>query len=151
MPNLASILKSEILRLARREARAELESLKQASARYRGEIAELKRRVAQLEKLQARAGKPASKAAAAPEGGEGGIRLRYSAKRLASQRRKLGLSAADMGRLIGVSGQTIYHWEAEKSRPRRAQLEAIAALRGIGKREAKARLAPPDAQETQEG
>jgi DNA-binding transcriptional regulator YiaG len=46
-----------------------------------------------------------------------------------------------MGLLLGVSGQSIYHWEAEKSRPRQAQLLAIAALRNLGKREAKKRLA----------
>lgn len=150
MPNLATLLKSEILRLARKEVRTELESFKKASARYRGEIAELKRRVAQLEKQQAQAGRKAPKSPEVPEGGEGPARLRFSAKRLAAQRRKLGLSAGDMGRLIGVSGQTIYHWEAEKARPRRSQLEAIAALRGVGKREAQARLAAL-ARETPEG
>jgi hypothetical protein len=36
---------------------------------------------------------------------------------------------------------TIYHWEAGKSKPRKKQLPAIAAIRGLGKREALARLA----------
>ena len=43
--------------------------------------------------------------------------------------------------LLGVSAQTVYNWEAKKATPRAAQLEAIAALRGIGKREAQSRLA----------
>jgi hypothetical protein len=42
--------------------------------------------------------------------------------------------------LLGVSGQSVYKWEHGESRPRAKQLEAIAALRGIGKREAAARL-----------
>jgi DNA-binding XRE family transcriptional regulator len=46
----------------------------------------------------------------------------------------------DMGTLLRVSAQTIYNWEAEKSRPRQEQLAAIAALRGLGKREAAAKL-----------
>ncbi len=50
MPNFASLLKSEILRLARKGARAEIESLRKASSRYRSEIAELKRRIEQLER-----------------------------------------------------------------------------------------------------
>ncbi|HEY3269613.1 MAG TPA: helix-turn-helix domain-containing protein [Geothrix sp.] len=141
MPNIASILKEEILRLARKEVRAELESLKKASAQYRSEIAQLKRRVDQLEKQQARVSKKILKKPETPAGEEGATRLRFSAKRFAVQRKKLGLSAQDMGLLLGVSGQTIYHWEAEKSRPRQAQLVAIAALRKVGKREAKARLA----------
>jgi DNA-binding transcriptional regulator YiaG len=140
MPNIASLLKSEILRLARKEVRNELEGLKKASAQYRAEIAQLKRRVVQLEKQQTRVSKKILKKPEMPEGEESTTRIRYSAKRLAAQRQKLGLSAADMGALLGVSGQTVYHWEAEKNRPRQAQLVAIAALRKLGKREAKARL-----------
>jgi DNA-binding transcriptional regulator YiaG len=39
-----------------------------------------------------------------------------------------------------VSPLTIYNWEHGKSRPRKAQLASLAALRKIGKREAKAEL-----------
>ena len=45
-----------------------------------------------------------------------------------------------MARLLGVSGQSVYKWELGKARPRARQLEAIAALRGVGKREVNARL-----------
>ena len=58
-----------------------------------------------------------------------------------AQRSRLGLSAADYGKLVGVSGLTIYNWEHEKSRPRQAQLAALVAVRGIGKREALMKLA----------
>jgi transcriptional regulator with XRE-family HTH domain len=53
----------------------------------------------------------------------------------------LGLSAAAVATLLGVSGQSIYKWEEGKTRPRASQLPAIAALRKMGKREANARLA----------
>ena len=56
-------------------------------------------------------------------------------------RDRLGLSAERFGKLIGVTGQSIYAWEAGRSVPRAKQLEAIAALRGIGKKEVRARLA----------
>ena len=36
---------------------------------------------------------------------------------------------------------TIYNWESGKSRPRAAQLESLVSLRGLGKREALAKLA----------
>ena len=55
-------------------------------------------------------------------------------------RERLGLSADDFGKLLGVSAQSIYNWEHENARPRAEQLANVAALRGIGKREAKARL-----------
>jgi transcriptional regulator with XRE-family HTH domain len=45
-----------------------------------------------------------------------------------------------VGRLLGVSAQTIYNWEHEVARPRTEQLGKLAALRGIGKREAGERL-----------
>ena len=47
---------------------------------------------------------------------------------------------SQIARLLGVSGVTLYKWEGGEVRPRRAQLEAIAAVRGIGKRVALARL-----------
>lgn len=65
---------------------------------------------------------------------------RFSPAWVSSQRRKLGLSAADFGRLVGVSGLTIYNWEKGKARPRRKQLEALAAVRGFGMREVRRRL-----------
>jgi DNA-binding transcriptional regulator YiaG len=141
MPNIATALKDEILRLARKEVRKELEGLKKASGQYRSDIAALKRQVAALEKQQARLDKRGPKKAAVEVEGEGTTRFRFSAPRFAKQRQKLDLSAADMGTLIGVSTQTIYHWESGKTRPRQNQLAAIAALRKMGKREIQAQLA----------
>lgn len=60
------------------------------------------------------------------------------------RRKKLGISAADMGKLIGVSGQSVYHWETGKTKPRASQLQAIAAVRKMRKRAVAAKLAAPD-------
>lgn len=62
--------------------------------------------------------------------------LRFRAGGFATLRKKFDLSAEQMGKLIGVSAQSIYHWEAEKSRPRASQLPAIAAARKLTKKEA---------------
>ena len=64
----------------------------------------------------------------------------FSAKTVLSERKRLELSAADYGELVGVSGLTIYNWEKDKSRPRKKQLAAWHAVKGIGKREAWNRL-----------
>jgi len=141
MPNIASVLKEEILRLARKETRTETESLKKAVAQFRSDIAGLKKRVATLEKQLARAEKKAPGKDSSQTAAEGTTRIRFSAKGLATQRQKLSLSAADMGALLGVSAQTVYNWEAGKAKPRAQQLAAIATLRGMGKRKAKAQLA----------
>lgn len=74
------------------------------------------------------------------EAGEGKA-IRFRAGGVTSQRKRLGLSAADYGKLIGVSGVTVYKWEHGGSRPRKAQLAALAAIRGLGKGEAMERLA----------
>jgi transcriptional regulator with XRE-family HTH domain len=50
------------------------------------------------------------------------------------------LSAAQLALLLGVSEQSIYNWETKKATPRKEQLAAIIAMRGIGKREAHERL-----------
>ena len=64
------------------------------------------------------------------------VRNRFSAKRLAAQRQRLGLSADAVGLLVGTSGQSIYNWEAGKARPRASHLAAIAALRTLSKTQA---------------
>src|SRR5512140_855164 len=89
MPNIASILKSEIARVARKEVRGELQSLKKAAASYRSDIAQLKRRAQALERQVKRLGKGRGRAAAAETEGDEGPQLRFSAKGLASQRRRL--------------------------------------------------------------
>lgn len=137
MANLGAVLKAEISRLARKEVRAEVEALRKASGTYRREIAELKRQVVQLERKLRHTAKSVPAPATVSEESN---RFRFSAKGLRSLRTKLGLSAADFGKLAGVSGQSIYHWEQGKSVPRKSQLPKLAGLRGLGKREALQRL-----------
>lgn len=142
MPNIASVLKSEISRIARKEVRAETESLKKQSAQYRSHIAALRRQVADLGKLllkQSRAARGAPVAAASEESARTGLRFR--SKGFAAHRQRLGLSAAQAGALLGVSGQTIYHWEAGKAKPRASQLPRIDALRKLSKKGAAAAVA----------
>ena len=141
MPNIANLLKSEIARVARKQVRAETQGLKQAIAPYRAQIADLKRRTRQLELQVNRLGRVAARvASAAPDGPDGERNLRFSAKGLAAQRKRLGLSAQAFGALIGASGQSVYNWEEGKTRPRARHLPVIASLRSIGKKEAAARL-----------
>jgi DNA-binding transcriptional regulator YiaG len=137
MSNLASALKAEISRVARKEIRRETASLKRSSTTYRSEIAALKRRVQELERQLPRAsrgGQPAVPVATNEDSLAPGTR--FSAKSIASQRRRLGLSAADCGLLIGASAQSVYNWEEGKARPRAQHLPAIIALRKLGRRQA---------------
>jgi DNA-binding transcriptional regulator YiaG len=142
LPNIAVVLKEEIARLARKELRGETLKLKKVSTQYRSDIAALKRRVAELEKKLGRADRRSSRAGAEDQAdGEKATSRRFSAAGLAKLRQKLDLSAADFAKLLGVSGQSIYKWEAQKAHPRAAQLDALAQVRGLSKKQAADRLA----------
>ena len=141
MPNLAATLKEEIQRLARKEIKAQTGSTKQAVAKYRSEIAQLKRQVREQDKkiafLASQGQKRLQEPPPSEEPTEG---VRFSARSVKTQRERLGFSAADYAKLVGVSPLTIYNWEHGKSRPRKEQLAALVAVRGIGKREALAKV-----------
>jgi DNA-binding transcriptional regulator YiaG len=140
VPNIAAILKSEIARVARKEARAETLSLKKAVTTYRSEIAALKRRAQLLEQQLKRLIRVGRRLTPTVETEDTPAPRRFSAKGLKSQRRRLGLSAAECGLLVGASAQSIYNWEEGKVRPRAQHLSAIAALKALTKKEAKSRL-----------
>jgi len=140
MPNIGSVLKQEINRLARREVNAQTKAIRKASAQYRRDIAQLKRQLAAVSKqvahLERQERKRASKGVpkASTEG------RRFSARGVRTHREKLGLSAADFASLVGVSAQTIYNWEHGRARPADEQLASLLAVRELGKREALKRL-----------
>ena len=141
MPNFAAQLKSEIARIAKKESRAESAAIKKASSQHRADIAALKRRVAELEATIKRLTKSNAMPVPIDAGKEPSPSLRFRVSGFAALRKKLGLSAADMATLLGVSAQTIYHWESGKSRPRASQLAAIAETRKLGKNDVAARIA----------
>lgn len=139
MPNIATALKQEISRIARKELRAGTDSSKKAIAAYRHEIAQLKRRMHSLERevAQLRRGTRHAPPATASEGGPS---LRFRAEGFAQHRKRLGLSAREMGLLLDASPLSVYKWETGQSKPRAKHLAAIAQVRKMGKREAGTRL-----------
>ena len=140
MSNIGAVLKQEIARVSRREIRTQVETIRKASAQHRRHIAALRRQLEMLERQIALFQRGAkSRVAAAADEAEP-QKVRFVAKGLASQRARLGLSASDYGRLVGVSSQSIYNWEQGHATPRAGQLRTLATLRGIGKREAQQRL-----------
>lgn len=139
MPNIASLLKSEIIRLARKEVRAEIESLKKALTGSRSDIGALKKEVRLLRvelKRVSKVVKPQVPEATADE-----TQMRFRAAGMKAHRKKLKLSAKDYGLLIGASMLSVYKWEDGKVKPRSSALTKIGEVRTIGKREAERRLA----------
>ena len=142
MPNLATALKDEIRRLAKKEIKTATRSTRQAVAQYRRDIATLKRLVQVQQKelafLKAQERKRLEKHPQTTGDHVEGVR--FSARSVRAQRQRLGLSAEDFATLVGVSPMTIYNWEHGKARPKNDRLAAFAALRNVGKREALKKL-----------
>jgi DNA-binding transcriptional regulator YiaG len=140
MTNIATALKAEVQRIARKEIRSQTAQFRKASSQYRRDIAALKRQLATLERAlrgsRKRAAESSDTAASEAVGAK-----RFSAKGLRSHRVRLGLSAREAGRLLGVSAQSVNNWENQKAVPRPSQVAAIAALRSMGKRAAQEKLA----------
>jgi DNA-binding transcriptional regulator YiaG len=142
MPNIQSMLKDEITRIARKEVRRGTADVKKSSSTHRAQIAALRRQVEELTralKQAVRATSPRT-APAAEETADTGVQRRFRVAGFASLRKRLALSAEQMGMLIGVSGQSVYKWEKGEAKPRARQLEAIAAVRELGPREARTKL-----------
>ena len=139
MPSIAVLLKDEILRICRREIRRQVLPVRKASATHRSEIAALKRQVAMLERKAKGLAKGVAQRLEQPSASDG-LQVRFVAKGLRSLRTRLGLSAPQLAKLIGVSTQSVYNWETKKAAPRKEQLSKLVELRSMGKRGVQARL-----------
>lgn len=140
--NIATALKSEISRVARKELRGETRQLRKSGVQYRTDIAALKKRLLELERAVRALSKPVKKTAISVDSQVAPIRNRFSAAGLSNRRKLVGLTANEMGQLVGVSAQSIYKWEQGKAMPRASQLPALRAAMKLGKREATTRLQP---------
>lgn len=132
-PNLAATLKSEIQRLARKEVRAQVDELKKSLASLRAELGATKKRVKELERSAPRARRKNGTPLATAINDEDASQLRFRADGYVSLRKRLNLTAAEMGRVTGVSEQTVYKRERGAKPRSKAELVAIAKLRGMGK------------------
>ena len=149
MTTFAVALKQEIRRLARKEVKEQTAATVKSVARYRREIAALKRLVHAQERKLDILQKRDSASDKSPPASEANGSNRFSARSVRAQRQRVGLSAAQYAQLVGVSPLTIYNWEHGKSRPRNGQFEKLLAIRGIGKRGARERLEQAGAQTKQ--
>jgi len=142
MPNVMSVLKAEITRLAKKEAKAAVDPVRKPSIGARKSLADLKQRVAALEKqvkgLNAVLAKVPQPEPVAPVSDK----ARITAKGMRSLRKKLRLSGQEFAKLLGISGKIVYGWE-KKNGPlllRKTTRAAILAIRNLTAGEAKQRL-----------
>lgn len=150
MTTFAESLKKEIARVARKELKSEMASLRKTTAAHRGEIAALKRELKSLASenraLARRLKKSSSTLSPGATSAEAsqkkpGRKVVYSAEKFAAMRSKLGLTQAEMGRILGASSLSVYKWESGQVEPREKHKNKILELRSLGKHEAKKALA----------
>ena len=141
MPNIATALRDEIRRLAKREIKSGTQSTRQTVTQHRRDIAMLKRLVqVQQKEIRFLKTQESKRLNQAPTDNEPVKGTRFSARSVRAQRQRLGLSAEDFAKLVGVSGLTIYNWEHGRGRPRKERLGAFFALRHVGRRDALKKL-----------
>ena len=140
MANVMSALKSEISRLARKEARQVVAPVQKASGNYRGliaglrkqldtlqtEVAALRRAAPKVEKVLATAQEPAG-------------RFWITGPGVKALRKRMGLTQAMFGKLAGVSVPTVVKWESSKGKAPirlKAAIARLQAIRKMGKKQA---------------
>jgi DNA-binding transcriptional regulator YiaG len=146
MSNVVKILKAEIARISKKEAKSATQAIGKSNTWLRKTVADLKRRLVLLEKENKRLGATLKKyQVAQPENAdqEEGKKARFTSKGILALRKKLRLSQADFGKLLGTTPHAVYLWEKKIGalNLRDKTKAAILSVRELGAREAKEKLA----------
>jgi DNA-binding transcriptional regulator YiaG len=136
MGKLEGIVKSEIVRLAKKEIRKvslplgrDVRSLKSAVSRLRRTVLTLERLAVQQQKELGR-GKMGLEAP--PEEVK---KSRFSPRLIRRLRQRLGVTQKEMAKLAGVTVGAIYQWEKGIFEPRGQKKGRLVALRKLGRRD----------------
>ncbi len=142
MTGVMKALKDEMTRVSRKE-------MKNMSAPYRRQLAELKKAVAAQTAVLARiekslAGAPAKAAAGRPAAKKAGAAAKQvSPRSIKAVRKRLKLNQPDFAKLLGVSLAALRSWEQGRSNPRAAGQAAIASARAMTAPQARQKLGRP--------
>lgn len=143
--NIAQVLKAEISRISKREAKALITPIRKSSAKIKPDVADLKNRLALLEQEVQRLTVLAVNLASTqptPTAAPKDEAARITGKGVKAMRKKMGISQKELAILTGVSTGAVVQWERKKGvlKLRDATKKAVMAVRGIGKVEARKRL-----------
>ncbi|HBP0979008.1 helix-turn-helix transcriptional regulator [Comamonas sp. Y6] len=157
MTAFSESFRSEVARIARKDNKKEMSSLRKAVMSQRGDVAALKRDVKELAGQVRSLAKALERAMATAErrppqqpveGASGQVtgkrRKRafvFSHEALAAKRKAFGMTQNEMARLLGVSTLSVYKWEKGQVTPREAQLVRVREVLKMGVREARKQIA----------
>lgn len=145
MSNVVKILKAEIARISKKEAKSATEAIGKSNTWLRKTVADLKKRLVLLEKenkLLVATMKKYQAAQPVKVDQEEGKKARFTSKGILALRKKLRLSQADFGKLLGTTPHAVYLWEKKIGalNLRDKTKAAILSVRGLGARQAKDKL-----------
>ena len=148
MPNIATLLREEISKIARKEVQDQVRELKQTVREQRDAIARLEKQLGPAKAKAATkpaaakpaAAKPAAKVRKPAGDTDRRKQLRIAPNTIKKHRKRLKLSQAELGKILNVSTNTVLRWEAGTSKPRSKHLPGLDQLRTISKRDLKQQL-----------
>lgn len=147
MTTFAESLKREIARVARKELRDEIATLRKNAAGQRLELSSMKKQMRTMQSQLKQFAKVHPRSSMAvkhqdvaliPEATKGkpGRKVVFTAERLKTQRARLGFTQDQMARLLEVSALSIWKWESGGAAPRASRVPQILERLALGKREA---------------
>jgi DNA-binding transcriptional regulator YiaG len=145
MSNVAKVLKAEIMRISRKEAKGATQGIGKSNTWLRKIAADLKRRVLLLEKENKRLVATMKRYQAQyPEApAEETKKVRLTSKGIRSLRGRLRLSQVDFAKLVGTTTHAVYLWEKKQGglNLRDKTRTALLSIRGLRAGEARTKLA----------
>ena len=145
MGKVETVLKAEIARLSRRETRGLIAKHVEELRRLRRRTAELEQEVRALKAARAEEqARTKIRAATETVAGAQATTVRMTPRLIRSLRNRLGISQAELAKLVSVSTVAVGQWESGRSRPRSESKARIAALRSVGRREVRRLLSEPE-------
>jgi DNA-binding transcriptional regulator YiaG len=146
MSNIVKVLKAEIARISRKEARSATQGIGKSNTWLRKMVADLKKRMLSLEKENKRLAVTLKKYyVESPQklDQEESKKARFTSRGIHSLRNRLRLSQADFGKLLGTTSHAVYLWEKKAGvlSLRDKTKAAILSIRGLRAKEAREKLA----------
>jgi len=138
MGKLEGIMKSEIVRLAKREMRKVSIPLGRDVRSLKIAVSQLRKAVFTLERLTAQQRKELGMGKVQLEATSEEVKKsRFSPRLIRSLRKHLGITQKEMAFLTGVTVGAIYQWEKGIFEPRGKKKGILVALRKLGRRDVK--------------
>ncbi len=136
MGKLEGIIKSEIVRLAKREVRKISGPLRKDVWSLKNMVSQLRKTVSALERVTASQEAQARRGKVQLEANPEEVRIaRFSPRLIRSLRKRLGITQNELAILAGVTVGAIHQWESGIFVPRAEKKGALIALRKLGRKE----------------